>query len=83
MLGSGPDKRDQDPAYAKIVMGEYHWGIDDTNKQYFINHTEFELHTCSEEELGLIDGEHSLLYPPHKNDRTFMQAQVGRMLCID
>ena len=76
-----------DPSYGRIVFNAFTWGGLDENGD-FIPSTmnEIETHTCSPEELGLLENsnsENSAFMPINEKNKPTVQMYQKKFLCVD
>ena len=73
-----------DASYGKLVFTTYEWGEDEAGNP-FLSYDEIPSHTCSREELGLVeDSENaSLFFPVAEKKQNLLNMYQKKFKCIN
>ena len=71
-----------DKSIGELTFNAYEWGIGDDGK-YFVRYVPLPSHTCTEEELSLVNGPNTTFLPINSESMIEVTTYRKKMLCID
>ena len=69
-----------DKKYGSLIFKAYEWGTNETTGKYFVRQEEIPSRPCTEEELGLNEGERTF-FPFAKNAVKHMTSMILQLYC--